>query len=363
MHSIPASFKTLQKIFLIVGTIGLFISCAMTFKFGYSMSALHAIALCTVTVMAAFIFPAKRFITDAGYANAGRWLMVAGIFFIGLEFFSDLGYTIGMRDKSVQEASVDTVAYRNAQDSLAGDKANVEMWRKRLAELTDRNNWAATVTADGLRSQIAVLDKDIELEAARGGCKSKCRAIMAKKAAVEEKIATAEEVQNLNKQIEATQRLIAKGTDTAANTKMGFSPVKAQTDFVAQLWNISTGVEAKAALNPDAVQLTVTQILIGFFIAMGATFLPTTAFYLAFFGKKIDREALETSEDIWDRQAKRNAEKAKPLAVVSDLPGSAPKGILDSHFHITDDRGIEALKRKLASHAEQSLAILNGAAA
>ena len=134
-------------------------------------------------------------------------------------------------------------------------------------------------------------------------------------------------------------------------------------DLDTAIQTVDPGVEAKAALNPDAVQLTVTQILIGFFIAMGATFLPTTAFYLAFFGKKIDRAALETSEDIWDRQAKRNAEKAKPLAIVSDLPGSAPKGILDSHFHITDDRGIEALKRKLASHAEQSLAILNGAAA
>jgi hypothetical protein len=310
MHSIPASFQTLQRIFLVVGAVGLAISCAMTAKFGFAMSTLHAIALCTVTVMAAFILPAREFIRRMGFKGAARALMVAGVFFIGLEFFSDLGYTIGMRDLSTQTAGAMTVAYDHEQASVKSEAKNLDMWRKQLADLQEQNKWSATVTADALRAQLASADKAIDLEGKRGGCKSKCLALMQKKGDLEGRIAIAEEVTNLNKRIEATQRILDGKTETAVHAQIGFSPVRAQTDFVAQLWNIGSGVDAKEALNPDQVQLTVTQILIGFFIALGVTFIPTTAFYLAFFGQRVPD--VESPTDIWARQAKRNEAAKAP---------------------------------------------------
>jgi hypothetical protein len=292
----PTSFATLQRIFLAVGAVGLVVSVAMTFKFGYSMSLLHAIALCTVTIAAAFIFPAKAYIERAGNRSAARVVMALGCFFVGLEFFSHLGYTIGMRERSTSEADVQTVAYRARQDQLASNKTNLAMWREQLASLKAANAWAASVSADGLRASLDSATKAIELEEQRGGCKAKCLGLMKTKADLENRIAVAEQVTDLTKRIEATQRIIDKNTEVAVETKKGFSPVRAQTDFVGQLWLVTTGTEAEKALTPDSVTLTFTDIFIGFFLALGATLLPTAMFYLGFYGHKADEEVRSATQ-------------------------------------------------------------------
>lgn len=286
MHAMPLNFQTLQKVFLGVGVVGLIISCMMTYKFGATMSWLHAVALCLVTIAAAFIFPAQKLIQDMGLGGKGRAMKAAGIFFVCLELFSHLGYTIGMREKSTQEATVQTAAYKNTQEAVDSEKTNLAFWREQLKTLQDQNAWASTVTADGLRAQLATAEKRIADEGKRGGCKSKCLVLMDAKAALEGKIATAEKVDDLTKRIEATQRILDGKTDKAVASKAGFSAARAQTDFVSQLYLIALGTEAEKALNPDATTLSVTGILIGFFIAVGATALPTTAFYVAFFGVK-----------------------------------------------------------------------------
>jgi hypothetical protein len=280
------SFATLQKIFLCVGTVGLLVSVAMTYKFGSSMSWLHAIALVTVTIAAAFIFPFRAFVLKMGHQGAARSLMALGVFFVGLEFFSHLGYTIGMRERSNIEATAQNASYRNEQENLASEKSNLELWKQHLAKLQAENPWVAAVSADGLKAQVAAHTKAIELEEARGGCKSKCLARMKEKAALEERIGIAEQSNKLAEQIEATQRIVDKKTEVATQSKVGFSPVKAQTDFVGQIYLAMTGTEGEKALSPDSVTLSFTQIFIGFFIALGATFLPTTAMYMAFFGHK-----------------------------------------------------------------------------
>lgn len=280
------SFATLQRIFLYVGSIGLIISCSMTLKFGLSMSVLHAAALCLVTICAAFIFPFKAFVQRMGFAGASRGLAVIGAFFICVELFSHLGYTIGQRENSSVHAVAQTAAYTATQDSLTDERNNLRMWREHLAKLQAENAWVATVSADGLRAQLAAADEAIKQEEARGGCGPKCLTLMKEKAALDERIALAEQASDLTKKIEATQRILDKKTEVATQAKVGFSPVKAQTDFVGQLWLVMTGTEGEKALNPDAVTLSFTQIFIGLFIALAATFLPTVCFYMAFFGHK-----------------------------------------------------------------------------
>jgi len=286
MHAMPLNFQTLQKVFLGIGCVGLIISCLMTYKFGSTMSWLHAVALCLVTIAAAFIFPAQKLIQDMGLGGKGRAMKAAGVFFVCLELFSHLGYTIGMREKSTLEATVQTAAYQNTQDALASEKTNLAFWREQLKGLQEQNAWTATVTADGLRAQIATADTSIAQETKRGGCGPKCLDLMKNKADLEARIATVEKADDLAKRIEATQRILDGKTETAVAAKSGFSAARAQTDFVSQLYLIVTGSEAEKALNPDATTLSVTGILIGFFIAVGATALPTTAFYVAFFGVK-----------------------------------------------------------------------------
>lgn len=340
------SFATLQKIFLALGFAALLVSCIMTGKFGYSMSSAHAFGLVLVTIMAAFIMPAIRFVKDAGVGKVGtHCLMALGVFFLSVEFFSDLGYTIGTREKSTVESHVQTAAYTAQRDRLSDQRASLAMWKKRLEDLTAQNAWSTSVSADGLRAQLAVYDKDIELETSRGGCKSKCRTIMAKKADVENKIATAEEVADLSKQIAATQRLVDSATDKAVATQDGFSPVVAQTSFVAQLYGIAAGDDAKSALNPDETRMTLTQILVGFFIALSVTALPATAFYFAFFGRKVD---LAESVDVWERQAKRN-EQATALKTVPGYGDASVKVAVEDHTRVNE------LERRLKSNLQKAL--------
>jgi hypothetical protein len=318
MH-IPTDQKTLQKIFFAIGTVGLGVSCAMTWKFGNSMSAIHGIALVTVTIMAAFIFPMRQFLKNAGHTHAARGIMVLGVFFIGLELFADLGYTIGMREKSMTEAGAQTVAYKHEQESVASERTNLTLWRTQLASLQAENAWAATVSADGLRAQLASAQKAIDLETARGGCKAKCLGLMQSKATLENKIATVEQVSGFTKRIEATQRILDKKTEVAVSTKQGFSPVKAQTDFVAQLYLALSGHDAKESLNPDEVSVSFTQIFIGLFIALGATFLPTTAYFLAF----------------WT-DSKTSLTATKSISGFSGLPGLDKAAAAIQRVHIKD---------------------------
>lgn len=297
------SFATLQRIFLGVGSVGLLVSVAMTYKFGASMSWLHAIALVTVTIAAAFIFPFRAFVLKTGNRAAARSLMALGVFFVGLEFFSHLGYTIGMREQSTVAASVQTAAYTAKQKALASEEANLAMWRDHLAKLEAENAWVATVSADGLKAQVEAAQMAIDQEARRGGCGPRCLGLMKEKASLEERIALAEQASDLSRKIEATQRIIDQKTEVATTTDTGFSPVKAQTDFVGQIWLVMTGTEGEKALNPDEVTLSFTQIFIGFFIALGATFLPTAAYYMAFYGHRPQMDAFEEDEVTGDTTA------------------------------------------------------------
>jgi hypothetical protein len=275
-------FHTLRKVFLGVGIAGLIVSVTMVYKFGSSMSGLHAIGLALTTIACAFMFPAIEFVKRIGMTWGARVLTGVACGFFALELFAHVGYTVGQRTHSTDEAIAQTVVYDNRQEQLASNKQNLAMWRDQLAKLQADNAWTATVKADGLRASLDSATKAIELEEQRGGCKAKCLGLMRQKADLENRIATVELREDLTKRIEATQRLVDKHTETAVETKKGFSPVKAQTDFVSQIYLLATTSEAEKALKPDNVTLTVSQILIGFMLALGMTVLSPAAFYIAF---------------------------------------------------------------------------------
>jgi len=284
--TIPATdFSMIKRIFLAIGGVALIVSCVMTFKFGYSFSMIHGVGLVTVTLAAAFLFPAKRMLQDMGVGRFGQCMLaVIGCGLIGLELFADLGYTIGMRDKQMVEAGAQTASYKAVEDNMISEQTNMAMWREHLKNLESQNAWAATVTATGLRAQLESAQKAIDLEAARKGCKTKCLELMKQKANIEERIATLEKKEDLTKRIAATQAILDRKVEKKADTKIGHSVVKAQVDFVSKGYLLAFGDgSAKDALNPDQVTMTVADWVIGFAIALGATFLPTTAFYIAFF--------------------------------------------------------------------------------
>lgn len=265
----------IKKILLVAGSIGLASGAVMSFSFGAAMSVVHGITLALLSIVAAVMFTAIDHLRANGLASWKAGILTAiACLFLGAEFFSHVGYTVGTRVENTELTGVQNVRYDDTRQQVTDHRAKLAMWQERMTALTSQHAWAPTTKAEGLRAQLDSAQKAIELETARGGCKTKCLALMKDKAGLEERIAIAEEADNLTKQINATQALIDKAREKSAVTEYKSSPIVNQTKFVAQLSTMS--------LEPGAAPLTWVQIAIGFLIATVTTFLAPYCFYLAF---------------------------------------------------------------------------------
>lgn len=254
----------IRKIALYVSLPALLVAVVMTFQFGRSMSLPHAVCLGLLTIAGSIIFPYAKHLKANAQSGAVTFAVI-GIAFLSVEYFSHLGYTIGTRVTEMEATDVVNAVYDNNQAGAKDDAKNLDIWRTQLSELQQKQPWVATVKADGLRSQISVAQKEVDLETARGGCKSKCALRMKAKADLEEKVASIEQAEDLSKRIEATQRILDGKRTTANKTEFHTSTVKAQTNFVAQL--------VTQSLDPDRASMTWTQIAIGALVSLVSTFL------------------------------------------------------------------------------------------
>jgi hypothetical protein len=263
------------RVMLPVGLAALVSGAFMSFSFGASMSLAHGVTLFLLTFVAAFMFPLIDHLKAAGASQIKTGALTAvAVVFLLVELFSHVGYTVGTRVENAEMTGIQNTKYTDTREAVVDHKANLAMWKERLAKLTEQNGWAATTTAEALRAQLETAQKAIDLEAARGGCKSRCLAEMDKKAKLEAQIAIAEERKDLTKQITATQALIDKSREKASVTEYKSSPIVNQTKFVAQLTTLS--------LEPGAAPLTWVQIAIGMLVALVTTFLPPYVFELIF---------------------------------------------------------------------------------
>lgn len=184
------------------------VDAGISYEFGSTLSYLHAGGFALVALAFCILPDVAALEWRKGRKVAGGWIGVACVPLGLVAFLTHVGYSASIRVGDMQQASVQNTTYAAMQDAVVEEKANLDMWRKQLADLKDQNGWAASVTADGLRASLSSADKAIELEGKRGGCKAKCLALMEKKADLEAKIATTEQVADLSKRIEATQRII-----------------------------------------------------------------------------------------------------------------------------------------------------------
>lgn len=235
------------RFFFGIGCLLLLVGAAMTFKFGYSMSVLHALMLGGLSIVAAFLPEAAYRMFEDGKPALAFVIGALSVPLLGIEYFSHIGYTVGQRVENTQQTSVHNTKYDDARESLASDKANIAMWREHLDKLTAENPWAATVNPDGLKEQAATLGQTVDAERARGGCGPKCMGFMKQKAELEARIGVAEQASKLANQIEATQRIIDKKTEVASTQTFESSPVVNQTSFVAKLvaLDLKPGEEVK----------------------------------------------------------------------------------------------------------------------
>lgn len=256
-----------------IGMIGLAGSCWMTGSFGWSMTIGHALMFVLVTLMAPIAITFGDHLLRNRSFISGGLVMAMGLLFATAEYGSHLGYVIGARTIDAEATTVQNVNHSEARAAVEDDRRNLAMWREQLTKLQEIAPWAASVKADALRDQLTAAEKAIELEASRGGCKSKCQQLMADKGKLAERIGQVEQMADLSKRIEATQRILDGKRETATKTEFKHSKVVSQTAFVSQL--------VSGSLEPDTKARAWSQIGIGAFIALVSTIVPIAAFFIA----------------------------------------------------------------------------------
>jgi hypothetical protein len=305
------------KFLLSLAIVALIVDAAISYKYGITLTWLHGVGFALVAVFFALIpdqayleFEAKRF-------GSGIAMTILCVPLGMVAYYSHLGYGAGVRVGNMQQASVHNAKFDDTRASLESDRTNIAMWRESLSKLQAENPWVATVSADGLKAQVAAHTKAIELEEARGGCKSKCLARMKEKGALEDRIALAEQSNKLAAQIEATQRIIDKKTAEAAAATFESSPIVNQNSVAAQLFLAVTGTSADKAINPDDVTTGFTNI----FIAGGGSLAFMIMAPLGFFAAgRYRRKSTEDDEPVAAPVARAPAPAiAKPRSYASLL--------------------------------------------
>ena len=271
------SLDAFGRFWLVLGLGSLAAAAAMSFDFGWQVSAKHAIFLAILTVVAAFGPMAAEMLFSKGRRGPAMACAIVCVPLLGIEFYSHAGYTAGLRGHNIETASVQNTRFDAANDAVTDDKANVALWRKQLATLLEQNAWAGTVKADGLRAQLDAAQKAIDLEAARGGCKTKCQIEMQKKADLEQRIATVEQASDLTKRIEATQRILDGKREVAAKTEHKSSAVAHQNDALKRWVALAVNGDTKAT----DLQGAAAQESANLAMAVAGTGLPAFALFMA----------------------------------------------------------------------------------
>ena len=266
------TFRQIQTIILGASTMVLAVDMLMVFWYGAAMDPGHAFGFAALTLLSALIWPARQAMKGLGMGAGGSVvLLVAGFgLFVGC-WYANTGFTVSMRAKSTLDAQVQTTAFdaRQQQKKLAA--AKLTSMADEMNTLLTQNDWAKAETKDGLGAGIVSLQKAVDLEAKRGGCKDKCQLKMATLGELQRKIGIVEHRDYLRSGIEKATTEANVAVDKAEDTDHGFSRIEVQNEFIPQLLNIMWFGPSKK--NPDVLAVseankTLTSILSAAFLSL-----------------------------------------------------------------------------------------------
>lgn len=267
------------RFWLVLGLGSLAAAAAMSFDFGWGVSAKHAIFLAVLSVVAAFGPMAAEMLFTKGRKGPAIATALICVPLLGIEFYSHAGYTAGLRGTNIETANVQNIRFDGAQKDVERNANELSMLMAVQQKLVADAPWAATVKADGLRTQVATLEKAITEEGGKhnGGCKRRCLDLMKQKTDVESRIAMAEKVESNETRIKELQAAIDTKRDTANKTEHKSSAVDHQNKFlvksVALFVNGSTTASDLQAMGADqSVSLA---------MALAGTGLPAFALFMA----------------------------------------------------------------------------------
>jgi hypothetical protein len=290
-------------------------AAAMSFDFGWQVSTKHAIFLAVLTVVAAFGPMAAEMLYTKGRKGPAFAIAALCVPLLAIEFYSHAGYTAGLRGTNIETASVQNAKWSGAQESVIESKEIRATLIDERARLVEQNKWAATVSADGLRAQLGAAQKAIDLEGQRGGCKSKCLALMEKKGDLENRIKTAEKLDDLTRRIEALDRALGEKRTMASTTEHKSSAVDHQNKFLIA----SVALFANGSTQASPLQALGAEQSVNLGMALAGTGLPAFALFLAGLFRS------ERRRDEWPKPSASAPVTSKPIDV--RVQPAAPVGM------------------------------------
>lgn len=321
------SLDAFGRFWLVLGLGSLAAAALMSFDFGWQVSVKHALFLFVLSVVAAFGPMASEMLWTRGRKGPAIATALVCVPLLGIEFYSHAGYTAGLRGSNIETAGVQNTRYDGAQDDVKRTRGELGMLMSVLEGLQKEAPWAATVKADGLRAQVATLDKAIAEEgnARNGGCKRKCLDLMKQKTEVENKIAVAEKVEGTEARIRELQGIIDRKREKADTVHHVASAVAHQNDALKRWVALAVNGDTKAT----DLQGAAAQESANLAMAIAGTGLPAFALFMAgLFRRKgfLDEDGTfsapipqETQEPIPDKPIRPRPQYALSTQTVGDL--------------------------------------------
>lgn len=259
-----------QLLFVLAILAGINDAC-ISFKYGWEMTFFHAVGFALVAVGLLFLPDAGMTEFRKGHWGKGLtlWAVCAPLVVVAMQ--SHLGYGSGVRSGDMQQTGFHNAKVEAAQNELTSERTNLAMWRSRLAELKgsekamrEANPWAAKTTADALTADIRNQEGDHVFKRSKG-CNNvtlpesrvfcdRLAGLRSQLGKIGELNKIADEIEKLQGQIAATQRLVDGKSTALARMNYHSSAIVNQNDVISKLVNIIA-----MGATDDALKLTLVQ--------------------------------------------------------------------------------------------------------
>jgi len=341
------------KFWLTIGVTALVVDVAIGFIAGRAVGTFwHGVGFACLAAGFAFLpdaayeeFESRRYISGA--------IMTLICIVVGAKAYEQqLTYSTGVRHGEIQLTNVVNTKYDGALDDVKRNQAELAILMGALKRHQEDASWAGTVTADGLRQQVATIDKAIKAEADRsnGGCKRRCIDLMAKKEAAEKQIAAAEKVENTEARIKELQASIDAKRATANTTEHRQSVNADIAMTTAKLWKVVSGSSAEDAIKVDEVSMQFATIGSAGLGSLALLILAPAGLFLA------NRRRIKGGVDI---------DPSAPAVITDITPpkeGKYPVGIVyePQHIHTTETVHIKDKTLRAWALSDEVQALIGG---
>ena len=248
----------------VLGLVLLAVDANMSRKFGATFDDTAMVGLTALSIGSGILLVLAIQQWRRGHKEFAKVIAASWALCFAFNVISNMGVATSVRLAETQTATVQKAVHEQRSQSTAEAKARLVIFEKQLATLMQKNAWAATVTATGLRDQVASLKAARDSESALGGCGPKCRALENQIIGVQGKVAIAEQRENLDKRIAATKRILAEARDKLQNTDAGVSLVANQASLYPR-WTVgwfSSNAETAGAIRNSNELLGILMALV-----------------------------------------------------------------------------------------------------